>query len=307
MEQFSDFFSQAYWWLSLLGGGHCLALALYIRYLYRDNAQQVNNRLLASIFSLLALYFFTGMLNSSNAPLPIHLLFTLIIPIYFLLMPLLYLYCQRLLDNRNHPVGFSKHFIPACTIAAIVVILSMYHVSLIILPFEAETADLSIELMTLLGTILPGLLSLQTAIYFYLILKVLKRRNTLSHPSQSIHGIKFRWLMVLTLALMGNWLLRTLLVTLPFYFGDELSTLTQAFTRLSMLLTVYALAIYGLQQLTRAAYLRGALSSRAKSSTHTILEQEELTFLQSVLKPEQQQSAADQQQTHTSDKDNGPR
>ncbi|AVV84913.1 hypothetical protein SPWS13_3174 [Shewanella putrefaciens] len=110
MNEFNTFFAQAYWWLSLLGGLHCLALAIYIRYFYHADG---NQKLLASFLSLIALYFLTGMLNRDNTPIPIHILFNLINPIYFLLMPLLYLYCKRSLEQRFEPIGFSKHYWPS--------------------------------------------------------------------------------------------------------------------------------------------------------------------------------------------------
>ncbi|MGM8892009.1 hypothetical protein ACS8FA_14340, partial [Psychrobacter sp. 1Y1] len=106
MNEFSEFFSQGYWWLSLLGGLHCLGLGLYIRYIYTE--QSGNHKILGGIFSLMALYFFTGLLNINNAPAPIHLLFILIIPVYFLMMPLLYLYCDRSLNEIKRPIGFSR-------------------------------------------------------------------------------------------------------------------------------------------------------------------------------------------------------
>jgi len=55
MNEFNDFVSQGYWWLSLLGGLHCLGLGLYIRYIYRE--KNGNQKILGSIFSLMALYF----------------------------------------------------------------------------------------------------------------------------------------------------------------------------------------------------------------------------------------------------------
>lgn len=40
MNEFNGFFAQAYWWLSLFGGLHCLALAIYIRYFYQAETHQ---------------------------------------------------------------------------------------------------------------------------------------------------------------------------------------------------------------------------------------------------------------------------
>ncbi|MCL1063267.1 hypothetical protein MK852_14235 [Shewanella benthica] len=293
MNEFSSFFSQSYWWLSLLGGLHCIALGLYIHYIYREG--NGNHKLLGSIFSLMALYFFTGMLNRDNSPAPIHLLFTLIIPVYFLLMPLLYLYCYRSLHNIRRSIRFSRHFYLALIVAIVVIITSLLSknftpgISIIELSNESNMSQIS-----KLGALLPGLLSIQTCIYFILIIRMLKkyRGRTYKAHQESLRDIKFSWLLVLTFAMMANWLIRTVLVILPFYLGDQISELTQAFTRLALLLTIYVLAIYGLQQITRAAYLRGRLTittnsgtSKNKASTQ-LLNSEELNYLQHLLKEE---------------------
>ncbi|BAJ03941.1 hypothetical protein [Shewanella violacea] len=291
MNEFSSFFLQSYWWLSLLGGLHCFGLGLYIRYLYREG--NGNHKLLGSIFSLIALYFFTGMLNKDNAPAPIHLLFMLIIPVYFLLMPLLYLYCYRSLHNIRRSISFSRHFYLALIVAIVVITASLLSknvtpdLSIIELSYESN-----MSLINKLGALLPGLLSMQTCIYFILIIRMLQKYRGRSYKAhqESLRDIKFRWLLVLTFAMMVNWLIRTVLVILPFYLGDQISQLTQAFTQLTLLLTIYVLAIYGLQQITRAAYLRGRLTittpsgaSRNKASTQ-LLNSEELNYLQDLLK-----------------------
>ena len=262
-------------------------LALYIRYLY-PKSPSPNNELLASIFSLLALYFFTGMLNRDNTPLPIHLLFTLIIPIYFVTMPLLYFYCKRVLSGQFIDIGLSKHYLPALLIAFSVIISTAHKIN------DLDTVTIEslnvreFQHMTFLGALLPALLTLQTAVYFYLIFKMLNKYQAglPANGTKSLVSIRFHWLLMLTIALLSNWVLRTVLLTLPFYFGDQFSVLTQAVTRLSMLLTVYGLAIYGLQQLTWAAYLKGVSKGTQAYQSEPLLDNDELLFLQSVLNTE---------------------
>lgn len=294
MNEFSEFFSQGYWWLSLLGGIHCLGLGLYIRYIYHERSG--NNKILGDIFSLMALYFFTGLLTRDNAPAPIHLLFILIIPVYFLVMPLLYLYCDRSLHDIKQPIGFSHHFYPALIIAMIVVLVTGYRVFItnnwpnIELLQSHELTNLS-----LLAMLLPALLFIQTGIYFYYIIKMLSRypgRVSRLHQD-SLKDIKFRWLLVLTLALMSNWLIRAVLILLPFYFGEQLFYVNQAATKLTLLLTVYVLAIYGLKQITRAAYLRGKLAQQPPQKTpmqasQQLLSSEELAYLQQLMQENKQ-------------------
>ncbi|ABV85613.1 hypothetical protein [Shewanella pealeana] len=294
MNEFSEFFSESYWWLSLLGGIHCLGLGLYIRYIYSE--KNGNHKILANIFSLMALYFFTGLLTSNNAPAPIHLVFTLIIPVYFLVMPLLYLYCDRSLNDIEQAIGFSRHFYPALFIAVLVIIAIVYrllfdnHGTGIGLSQPTEATDLS-----LLAMLLPALLFIQTGLYFYYIIKMLSRypgRASRLHQD-SLKDIKFRWLLVLTLALMSNWLIRAVLIILPFYLGDQAIMVNQATTRLTMLLTVYILAIYGLNQITRAAYLRGKLAQQQPQrkpmpASQQLLSSEEIAYLHQLMQEEKQ-------------------
>ncbi|GGI87857.1 hypothetical protein GCM10007978_27020 [Shewanella hanedai] len=296
MNEFNSFFSQGYWWLSLFGGLHCIGLGLYIRYVYREG--NGNNKLLGSIFSLMGLYFFTGMLNRDNSPVPIHLLFTLIIPFYFLLMPLLYLYCYRSLNNIKLELRLSAHFYLALIVALAVLIISIESKSFV-LDFSntLELGEFSFTHLGALATLLPGMLSIQTLIYFILIIEMLRRykgRSRKAHQ-ESLQDIKFHWLLVLTLALMCNWLVRTLLVILPFYLGDQISEIPQAMARLLLLLTVYVLAIYGLKQITKAAYLRGKLNRHKHTlinplkTSNQLLNSEELNYLHQLMREDNQE------------------
>ncbi|WP_299809088.1 hypothetical protein [uncultured Shewanella sp.] len=289
MNEFNEFFSESYWWLSLLGGIHCLGLGFYIRYIYSE--KNGNHKILGNIFCLMALYFFTGLLTRNNAPAPIHLLFTLIIPVYFLVMPLLYLYCDRSLHDIERPVGFSHHFYPALILAVFVVLTTSYQIL-----FNKNGVNIGfiqqadITNLNLLVMLLPALLFIQTGLYFYYIIKMLSRypgRASRLHQD-SLKDIKFRWLLVLTLALMSNWLIRAVLVILPFYLGDQAVMFNQAATRLAMLLTVYILAIYGLNQITRAAYLRGKLAQQQPQrnpmpASQQLLNSEEIAYLQQLM------------------------
>ncbi|QYK01200.1 hypothetical protein [Shewanella psychrotolerans] len=289
---YNNFLLEGYWWLSLLGGLHCIGLGIYIRYLYHD--QNGNHKLLSAQFSLLALYFFTGLLSKHNSPLPMQLLFILVVPVYFLMMPLLYLYCYRSLHNIKRQISFSWHFSPALILIITIGLVFTFNSdfsSYISTPNTHVQNGLSH--VTLLGSILPGLLSLQTAIYFYLIIKLLKQFRTRSHRAHqnSLKDIKFRWLLALTFAMLANWLVRTMLVILPFYFGDHVTVTAQAITRLCLLLTVYTLAIYGLKQITTSAYLRGSLSNQisdnsAQKASQQLLNAEELNYLQQVMQDE---------------------
>ncbi|MEZ9593525.1 hypothetical protein AB4298_02685 [Shewanella sp. 10N.261.52.F9] len=284
MNEFDEFFSQGYWWVSLLGGLHCLGLGLYIRYIY--NERSGNHKILAAIFSLMAVYFFTGLFTSDNAPAPLHLLFLFIIPVYFLMMPLLYLYCDRSLNDINRPIGFSRHFYPA-TIIAILVMLACLRIVIGygLAPLEQlpRLSDL-----TILSMLLPAVLFIQTTLYFYFIIKMLIRypgRVSRAHQD-SLKDIKFRWLLVLTLALMSNWLIRVVLIIMPYYFSSQVFTINQAAAKLTLLLTVYILAIYGLKQITRAAFLRGKLAQQPKKpmqASQQLLNSEELAYLQQLM------------------------
>ncbi|MCL1140609.1 hypothetical protein [Shewanella pneumatophori] len=292
MIEFNELFSQGYWWISLLGGIHCLGLGLYIRYIYSERSG--NHKILGAIFSLMALYFFTGLLTNDNAPAPLQLLFILIIPVYFLMMPLLYLYCDRSLNDIEQPIGFSAHFYPAILVAILVICTAAFRLRfghnwpLFELTHLSKLKDLHI-----LSLLLPALLSIQTALYFFYIIKMLSRYpgRTYRVHQDSLKDIKFRWLLVLTLALMSNWLLRALLIIIPFYIDDQVFIVNQAATTLILLLTVYILAIYGLKQITRAAFLRGKLAQQPKKpmqASQQLLSSEELAYLRQLMQEDKQ-------------------
>ncbi|MGL6122988.1 MAG: hypothetical protein ACRC1W_08225, partial [Shewanella sp.] len=65
----------------------------------------------------------------------------------------------------------------------------------------------------------------------------------------------------------------------------NLSLLSHALPRLTLLLSMYMLAIYGLKQITRSAYLKGYMAKQPKQhplSIESVLTQEEYEFLQQV-------------------------
>jgi len=288
MNDFNTFFAQAYWWLSLFGGVHCLALAIYIRYFYHPDG---NQKLLAAFLSLIALYFLTGLLNRDNSPIPIHILFNLINPIYFLLMPLLYLYCKRSLVPTHKPLGFSKHYWSS----AFTLVFAILDIALRLTahpngewqPLTQMLKEISISQW---GAILPALLSIQTCCYF-IALWVLFRRHKRNQSDatltqEALGTIRFRWLIGLTLAMLLNWLIRVFVVILPFYLGDHLSLLSHALPRLTLLLSMYMLAVYGLKQITRSAYLKGRLAKPQSQprpiAIENVLTPEEYEFLHQI-------------------------
>lgn len=288
MNEFHSFFTQAYWWLSLFGGVHCLALAIYIRYFYHPDA---NQKLLAAFLSLIALYFLTGMLNRDNSPIPIHILFNLINPIYFLLMPLLYLYCKRSLVPTHKPLGFSKHYWPS----AVTLVFAILDIGLRLTaypngewqPLNQMLKEISISQW---GAILPALLSVQTCCYFvalWVLFRRHKRNQTdVTLTQEALGTIRFRWLIGLTLAMLLNWLIRVFVVILPFYLGDHLSLLSHALPRLTLLLSMYMLAVYGLKQITRSAYLKGRMAKPQSQprpiAIENVLTPEEYEFLHQI-------------------------
>ena len=176
MNGFGQFFLEAYWWLSLLGGIHCLLLSLYIRYIYQESLD--NHKLLAGIFAMLSLYFFTGLINYQNSPAPLHLLFVLIIPVYFLLMPMLYIYCKRGLIREDIDFRYSPHYVPALLIwlvTFVTVVWGWYQASA---GWQQVFDTLGrLEHLGIVGTLLPALLSIQTCIYFVLLIKMLQKHK----------------------------------------------------------------------------------------------------------------------------------
>ncbi|MCG9695390.1 hypothetical protein [Shewanella sp. Isolate11] len=286
---YNNFLYEGYWWISLLGGLHCIGLGTYIRYLYRD--RHGNHKLLGTLFTLVAVYFLTGLVNPQNSPFPLQLFFILLVPTYFLLTPLLYLYCYQTLHNTKRSTRRSWHFFPAGSLAFIISIAFMFDSDFRLYTYPESRH--AFNHVTLLASILPVLLSLHACIYFYCILKLLKRfkNETPKAHHNTIKAIKLKWLLVLTLAMLINWLIRTFMVIFPVYFGDQVNITSQAFTNIFLLLTVYGLAIYGLKQITITAYLRGSQSHHQRPSPqrpayHKLLSNEEINFLQQILNDE---------------------
>lgn len=280
MAALGGFVTDAYWWLSLLGGLHCLMLAGYVLFFYIERSEQ--RWLLTGIFGLMALYFFTGMLNRDNIPTPLHLLFILLQPTYFLLLPLLYLYCRRLcypLLSIQLPL---RHLLP--------MLLTMLLVMLALLLHHANMTDILLSKtsnpLNGLALLLPLALSLQTLVYVWLILRLLIRhRGQMTQSHDPMLQLRFRWLLLLTIALIINWLVRNLAFVLPLLFGDQLAPVSRTLPHVILLLTLYALALYGLKQLTHIAYLRGraARENRQTTTQDDVLSDEEKRFIRQLL------------------------
>ncbi|WP_350996769.1 hypothetical protein [Shewanella sp. TB7-MNA-CIBAN-0143] len=291
MNQFNDLFIQTYWWLSLLGGIHCLGVGLYVHYIYQSATR--SHSLLAGIFLLIGCYFLTGLLTPETTPIPIHLTLTLFIPIYFLLMPMLYLYCKSSLTAQDYQPLLIKHFGFAIIIALVTSSTILFHIGIDPKNSNNTIGTLGeINSINLLAVVLPILLMLQTFGYFGAIYRLLShyRPQYLANRQPNLQVIRFRWLSVLTIGILINWILRIVLVYLPFYLGDSVLLLTQAVTRLSLLLTVYVLALYGIQQVTRSAYLRGSLNASNQATpsskephTDPLLDEEEITYLHHLM------------------------
>jgi len=290
MTEYKDIFIQAYWWLSLLGGVHCFGVALYIRIFHQT--PNASHKSLAGVFTLIGFYFLTGIFTKESSPIPIHLMLTLFYPIYFLLMPLLYIYCKQSLLNDQYQANHLKHFSPAFVIASIISTAILFHIGI-----NPNASDFGINSLAdlshinIFALVLPCLILLQTIMYFVLIYKLLihTHKQNVCNNLSAVIDLHFRWICILCSAILLNWMLRLALIYLPFYFGDSTFLLPQqAITRLSLLVTIYALAFYGLHQVTRAAYFKG-LTTQANvhlSSTlnnKPILDADEMSYLQDVI------------------------
>lgn len=281
MTALGDFFTNAYWWLSLIGGLHCLMLAGYALFFYNERSEQ--KWLLTGMFALMALYFFTGMFNRDNIPTPLHLLFILLQPTYFLLLPLLYLYCRRLCYPHLGIQLPMRHLLPMLLAMLLVILALLFHRTnvteiLLIGPRNPLKG---------LALLLPLALSLQTLVYLWLILRLLiQHRSQLEQSHNPLLQLRFRWLLLLTTALIINWLVRNLAFVLPLIFGDQLAPVTRTFPHAILLLTLYALALYGLKQLTHIAYLRGqaARETQQAATQDDVLSDEEKLFIRQLLK-----------------------
>lgn len=283
MTDYQTFFTQAYWWLSLLGGVHCLGVALFIRYSYQG--QTVDNKSLAGIFVLIGFYFLTGLFTQESNPIPIHLMLTLCYPIYFLLMPLLYIYSKQILHGDNYQVNFFKHFMAAMLAALLISSAIFFGVGINLQTSNTAVNSLAeLSHINAFALIFPGLILIQTIVYFALIYQLLMQAKVNNDPLLS--GARLRWITILVIGMLINWLVRLTIVYLPFYSDGMISILPQAITRLSLLVTVYILAFYGLHQVTRTAYLSGRAIPPSPNNTlnsQQILDADELNYLQDII------------------------
>ncbi|MCE2572222.1 hypothetical protein [Motilimonas eburnea] len=282
MNDLHDIFTQAYWWLSLLGGLHCFAFALYLN-LSQEKSKA--NRLLVTLFVLIGWYFFTGLISKGLTPLPMHVILPLLYPSYFLLMPILYGYCKASLQPEAK-LNIVKHSLTAIAVGLIVLTIMLYHW------LKASDVQASIPILSqaqqidVYALLLPSLTLVQAACYFGLIWRFIKRNNPIhKHQREELSQIRFRWMSLLVIGTLVNWLMRIALIYLPFYAGELPSMQVQAITRFSLLITVYIFAFYGFHQISRAAYLRGLAQANrnALTSSQKVLDADEMAFLQDVL------------------------
>ncbi|MCL1143571.1 hypothetical protein [Shewanella gaetbuli] len=282
-----DIFIQAFWWLSLIGGIHCFGVALYVRFIYRSTYNRHN--ILASIFMLVGLYFMTGLLTNDAITLPIHLLLTLLYPLFFLLMPLLYLYSKQSL----HPVTFQPHYLKHTLLAMIIALMTTSAIlfSIGIDPNATESRVSSITELSRINVfaiILPCLALIQSAIYLALIYRLVKQSRQLQSLNASVPSDnKIEWVTVIAIGILINWIIRLISAYLPFYLGDYQSMIPETITRLSLLVTVYILAFYSLHQVTKAAYLRSINQSthhpKPTPTSTPVLDDDEMAYLQDVI------------------------
>ncbi len=266
-----------------------------MRYIYAnsDPSTTQSNRLLGSLFLLIALFFATGAITRENAPIQIHFILTLMVPFYFLLMPLLYSYCKACLQIPVSDSNILKHLSP--TLITMIAIMFAVFFNIGLDPTASTQVVNSVSELRHINTIalvMPGFIILQSAIYFGLIFNTInkhKKRFKLTNQ-QSLKDIRLRWLLILTAGILLNWVLRIVMVLIPFYFGDTISVLAHTIARLSLLITVYGFALYGLHQITRAAYLRGNNNSANQNQSHKpqkaseqLLNSEELNYLQTII------------------------
>ncbi len=141
--------------------------------------------------------------------------------------------------------------------------------------------------MTFLGVLLPVLLMIQVIIYSICIVKLIRRyKQQLSINTEPLSDVTIRWLLILASAVIVNWFVRSLLASLSFILGDQFVLFAQTAIQLSLLLTLYLLAIYRLQQLTIIGYQSGLNTShdaKASEQNETVLNQDEKAFLSKVI------------------------
>ncbi|MEZ9142582.1 MULTISPECIES: hypothetical protein [unclassified Shewanella] len=272
-------------------------MGLYVRYIYANNdpATTQSNRLLGALFILIALFFATGAIPRDSVQYQMHFVLTLMVPFYFLLMPLLYSYCKSSLQIKVSELNSSKHLLPTFISMLVIVLAVSFNIGIDPNASRQSVATVSeLSHINMIALIMPGFIILQSAVYFTLIFKTLRkhRKRFKLANQQTLKDIRFRWLLILTCGILLNWVLRLIMLLVPFYFGDTVSVMAHTIARLSLLLTVYVFALYGLHQITRAAYLRGTTnlsneaSKKPQKASEQLLNSEELNYLQTIMNDE---------------------
>ncbi len=288
MESISGFLQQAYWWLSLLGGIHCAVLAGLLGRKSKSH-NRTQQAVVIAIFATLSVYFLTGIINRENAPLPIHIILALITPVYFLLMPLVYFYCKNELDyhQRNRRGNLTLHYGPAVLVALTVLAFTVTHFHRSDFLKSEAVVSAAVSTFSLLGMVLPALLLLQTAGYAVAIIKVIRlKRGADVTPPDSADDLKVRWLLALAVAIIINWLIRCLLASFSLFLGEQYWLVTETLVRFNLLITLYILAIYRLQQLTVIAYQNGLVArvnDKKDNAITDVLDSDEKEYLSSIL------------------------
>ncbi|WP_144211481.1 hypothetical protein [Shewanella donghaensis] len=247
---------------------------------------------------LISIFFFLGSITRENAPIQIHFIMTLMVPFYLLLMPLLFAYCKTCLQIKVSDNNIIKHLLPSLISMVVIAVAVSFNIGLSPDAIHIKADSISeLSHINMIALVMPAVIMCQSGLYFVLIARSLrqhKRRFKLT-SNQTLKDIRFRWLLILTGGILINWSLRLIIVLLPFYLGDTVSSFTHDIARLAVLLTVYGFAIYGLHQITRAAYLRSnnniSQSKSAKQGTpakasEQLLNSEELNYLQSIMREE---------------------
>ncbi|RLV60583.1 hypothetical protein D5018_06445 [Parashewanella curva] len=279
------FIEQAYWWLSLIAGLHCLLQCLvFLGSSWRKPTSQ--RIMLSAIFGLLCLFFIDGVLGVVF-PEPWRTFFGVVTASASLfILPLCYqYYVVSLYPEQNATERKNPHFISACIIVVFVLMAYVVDPSIVTHSFQNPKTIVWFSGIERVSETLPILLFIQVGVYLVLMYRLLggykyqsQKTQTSLSTNQACH-----WLYVVTGFIFVNWLLAVPGLVFVQLLNWKLESTVEVIMHFTWLLSLYLLTLYRLQQLINMHVERNESTNSSKQKP-PILNEEEQDYIASVIR-----------------------
>ncbi|WP_133408003.1 hypothetical protein [Parashewanella tropica] len=279
------FIEQAYWWLSLLAGLHCLLLSLmFLGSGWRKPTSQL--MMLSAIFVILCLFFADGVLGEVLTEPWRTFVGVVTASVSLFILPLCYqyyivsLYPEQSARERKNP-----HLISACIIVIFVLMAYVVDPSIVTHSFQNPKTIVWFTGIERVSETLPILLFIQVGVYLVLMYRLLggykyqlQKTQTSLSANQTCH-----WLYVVTGFIFVNWLLAIPGLVFVQLLNWKLENTVEVIMHFTWLLSLYLLTLYRLQQLIHIHTERSP-SPYPQTQQSPILNEEEHDYITSVIR-----------------------